>query len=128
LPISCLSDQSLSHPGGNITGFAYLERTIGAKWLALLTEIAPGVKHVAFVFSPKAAPYAHFYYETAQAAASHVGFQGAADMTVPWDSVAYDPFQTSACRFFRTNFSQDVASARACAPAVEQHRADGTRS
>ena len=82
MPISCLSDQSLSHPGGNITGFADLERTIGAKWLASLTEIAPGAKHVAFVFSPKAAPYAHFYYETTQAAASHVGFQGVADMTV----------------------------------------------
>jgi len=67
--------QSLSHPGGNITGFAYLERTIGAKWLALLTEIAPGVKHVAFVFSPKAAPYAHFYYETAQTAAGKMGVQ-----------------------------------------------------
>ena len=37
--------QSLAHPGGNITGFAYLERTTGAKWLALLTEIAPRVKH-----------------------------------------------------------------------------------
>jgi putative tryptophan/tyrosine transport system substrate-binding protein len=62
--------QSLSRPGGNITGFAYLERTIGAKWLALLTEIAPSVKQVAYVFSPKAAPYAHFYYESAQAAAA----------------------------------------------------------
>jgi ABC-type uncharacterized transport system substrate-binding protein len=61
--------QSLSHPGGNITGFAYLERTTGAKWLALLSEIAPRVKHVAYLFSPKAAPYAHFYYEAAQAAA-----------------------------------------------------------
>jgi putative ABC transport system substrate-binding protein len=67
--------QSLSRPGGNITGFAYLERTIGAKWLALLTEIAPRVKHVAFVFSPKAAPYAHFYYETAQAVAGKMGVQ-----------------------------------------------------
>jgi len=67
--------QSLSHPGGNITGFAYLERTIGAKWLALLTEIAPSVKHIAYVFSPKAAPYAHFYYEAAQAAAGKVGVQ-----------------------------------------------------
>jgi len=67
--------QSLSHPVGNITGSAYLQRTIGAKWLALLTEIAPGAKHVAFVFSPKAAPYAHFYYETAQAAAGKMGVQ-----------------------------------------------------
>ena len=65
--------QSLAHPGGNITGFAYLERTIGAKWLALLTEIAPRVKHVAYIFSPKAAPYAHFYYESAQAAGTRMG-------------------------------------------------------
>lgn len=67
--------QSLSRPGGNVTGFAYLERTIGAKWLALLTEVAPRVKHVAFVFSPKAAPYARFYYETAQAAAAKMSVQ-----------------------------------------------------
>jgi putative tryptophan/tyrosine transport system substrate-binding protein len=65
--------QSLAHPGGNITGFTYLERTIGAKWLALLTEIAPKVKHVAYVFSPKAAPHAHFYYEAAQAAGEKMG-------------------------------------------------------
>ena len=67
--------QSLAHPGGNITGFAYLERTIGAKWLALLTEIAPNVKHVAYVFSPKAAPHAHFFYEAAQAAGEKMGVQ-----------------------------------------------------
>jgi putative ABC transport system substrate-binding protein len=67
--------QSLSRPGGNITGFAYLERTIGAKWLALLTEIAPNVKHVAFVFSPKAGPYAHFYYEEAQTVSAKMGVQ-----------------------------------------------------
>jgi len=65
--------RSLAHPGGNITGFAYLERTTGAKWLALLTEIAPKIKHVAYVFSPRSAPYAHFYYEAAQAAGEKVG-------------------------------------------------------
>jgi putative ABC transport system substrate-binding protein len=67
--------QSLAHPGSNITGFAYLERTTGAKWLALLTEMAPKVKHVAYVFSPRAAPYAHFYYEEAQAAGEKMGVQ-----------------------------------------------------
>jgi putative ABC transport system substrate-binding protein len=67
--------QSLARPGGNITGFAYLERTIGGKWLALLTEIAPNVKHIAYVFSPKAAPYARFYYEAAQAVAGKMGVQ-----------------------------------------------------
>jgi ABC-type uncharacterized transport system substrate-binding protein len=78
--------QSLARPGGNITGFAYMERTTGAKWLSLLTEIAPHVKHVAYVFSPKAAPHAHFYYESAQAAGAKTGVrvdtaavEGAAD-------------------------------------------------
>jgi putative tryptophan/tyrosine transport system substrate-binding protein len=52
---------SLARPGANITGFTYLERTVGAKWLELITQIAPKVKRVAYIFSPKAAPYAHFY-------------------------------------------------------------------
>jgi putative tryptophan/tyrosine transport system substrate-binding protein len=59
---------SLDHPGANITGFAYMERTIGAKWFGLLMEVAPQVKSIAYIFSPKAAPYAHFYYESAAAA------------------------------------------------------------
>ena len=41
----------------------------------LLTEIAPKVKHIAYVFSPKAAPYAHFCYESAQAAGGKMGVQ-----------------------------------------------------
>jgi putative ABC transport system substrate-binding protein len=32
----------LNQPGGNITGFAILERSLGGKWLELLSEIAPG--------------------------------------------------------------------------------------
>jgi putative ABC transport system substrate-binding protein len=65
--------QSLARPGANITGFAYLERTIAAKWLALLTEIAPKIKRVAYIFSPTAAPHAHLYYESAQAVGDNVG-------------------------------------------------------
>jgi putative ABC transport system substrate-binding protein len=66
--------QSLSHPGGNITGFAYLERTIGAKWLSLLTEIAPNIRRLAYIYNPKAGPYAHFYYE-AEVVAGNMGVQ-----------------------------------------------------
>jgi len=65
--------QSLDHPGANITGFTYLERTTGAKWFGLLMEVAPQVKRIAYIFSPKAAPYAHFYYESAAAAAETRG-------------------------------------------------------
>ena len=35
---------NLARPAGNITGFTYLEQTMGAKWLELLKEIAPSVK------------------------------------------------------------------------------------
>jgi putative ABC transport system substrate-binding protein len=31
----------LNQPGGNITGFASLEASLGGKWLELLSEIAP---------------------------------------------------------------------------------------
>jgi putative ABC transport system substrate-binding protein len=45
----------LNRPGGNITGFALLEPTLGGKWLELLSEIAPGLKRAAFLFNPDTA-------------------------------------------------------------------------
>jgi putative ABC transport system substrate-binding protein len=46
----------LSHPSGNITGFATLEASLGGKWLELLSEIAPGLKRVAIMFNPDTSP------------------------------------------------------------------------
>jgi putative ABC transport system substrate-binding protein len=43
---------ALNRPGGNITGFGYLEATFGGKWLELLSEIAPGLKRAAIMFNP----------------------------------------------------------------------------
>ena len=37
----------LDRPGGNVTGFANLEASLGGKWLELLSEIAPGLKRAA---------------------------------------------------------------------------------
>jgi putative ABC transport system substrate-binding protein len=37
---------NLSHPGGNITGFAHYDYTFAAKWLELLTEVAPRTAHL----------------------------------------------------------------------------------
>jgi putative ABC transport system substrate-binding protein len=42
----------LNDPGGNITGFANYEATLGGKWLELLSEIAPGLKRAAIIFNP----------------------------------------------------------------------------
>jgi putative ABC transport system substrate-binding protein len=43
---------SLSRPGGNATGFLNFEFSIAAKWLELLKEIAPAVRHVAVLRDP----------------------------------------------------------------------------
>jgi putative tryptophan/tyrosine transport system substrate-binding protein len=44
---------SLSHPGGNFTGFTnYLEPSLLGKWLEFLKAISPGVKRVGLIFDP----------------------------------------------------------------------------
>jgi putative tryptophan/tyrosine transport system substrate-binding protein len=55
---------SLAHPGGNITGFIHTEASLGAKWLGLLTEIAPSVKRAALIFNPDTAPAGGSYFLT----------------------------------------------------------------
>jgi len=62
--------QSLTHPGANLTGFSYLEPTIGAKWLELLKEIAPRVNRVRVIFNPLAGPYWRLFYQAIEMAAS----------------------------------------------------------
>src|SRR5215472_4414481 len=47
---------SLSHPGGNITGFSVLEASVVSKSFELLRELAPGIKRVAMMFNPDTAP------------------------------------------------------------------------
>jgi putative tryptophan/tyrosine transport system substrate-binding protein len=69
--------QSLDHPGGNITGFSYLEPTIGAKWIELLKEIAPDVTRIALMFNPDANPSYRFFYQSMGAAAPKFGVQTA---------------------------------------------------
>jgi putative ABC transport system substrate-binding protein len=60
----------LDHPGGNITGFAIYEASLGGKWLELLSEIAPGLKRAAIMFNPDTTPVSAFMpsFETAAAA------------------------------------------------------------
>jgi putative ABC transport system substrate-binding protein len=46
----------LDRPGGNVTGFAFLEASLGGKCLELLSEIAPGLKRAAIMFNPDTPP------------------------------------------------------------------------
>jgi putative ABC transport system substrate-binding protein len=56
-----------NQPGGNITGFANYEATLGGKWLELLSEIAPGLKRATIMFNPDTALVSTFMpsFETA---------------------------------------------------------------
>jgi putative ABC transport system substrate-binding protein len=51
-PVGAGLVESLAHPGGNATGFASFEFGLGAKWLELLKEIAPGLTRVAVLRDP----------------------------------------------------------------------------
>ena len=46
---------SLARPGGNVTGFTFVEYGTSGKWLELLKEIAPNVKRVAVLRDPNIA-------------------------------------------------------------------------
>jgi putative ABC transport system substrate-binding protein len=67
--------ESLAHPGRNLTGFSYMEPTMGAKWLDLLKQIEPDVTHAALMFNPDSGPYAHFFYESIQTATATLAVQ-----------------------------------------------------
>jgi putative ABC transport system substrate-binding protein len=48
---------SLARPGGNITGFTFIDFPLVGKWLELLKEIAPGVRRMTLMFNPDNDPY-----------------------------------------------------------------------
>lgn len=61
---------SLVRPGGNVTGLTNLEGAMAGKWLELLTEIAPRINRVAFLFNPATSPTAESFLNSFKAAAA----------------------------------------------------------
>src|SRR6516164_7921031 len=64
---------SVSHPGGNLTGFSNFDPDIGTKWLQVLKDVAPSVTHVTVMFNPRTSPYNVLWKQTIEQAAP--GFQ-----------------------------------------------------
>jgi putative tryptophan/tyrosine transport system substrate-binding protein len=52
--------KSLSHPGGNITGFTFVNPELIGKWTGLLRDVVPHVTRAALMFNPKTTP---FFYD-----------------------------------------------------------------
>jgi putative ABC transport system substrate-binding protein len=55
---------SFARPGGNATGFAVYEASLGGKWLEVLKETVPSVSRVVVIFNPATAPFAVYVLES----------------------------------------------------------------
>ena len=49
--------KSLARPGGNITGFTYIDPELISKWMGLLKDVTPDLSRAALLFNPVTAPY-----------------------------------------------------------------------
>jgi len=58
---------SLAHPGGNITGFMFIDFQMVGKWLEMLKEAAPGVSRAVLMFNPDTSPYYDVYLRSFEA-------------------------------------------------------------
>ena len=58
---------SLSRPGGNITGFTFIDPELIGKWMELLKQVAPSINRAALVFNPKTAPFYYNFMRTLEA-------------------------------------------------------------
>ena len=74
-PVSSGFVTNLGRPGGNVTGFALYEPSMGGKWLEWLKRIAPGVTRVALLFNPATTVPVKFYMSSIEAAASSFAIQ-----------------------------------------------------
>jgi putative ABC transport system substrate-binding protein len=69
--------KNLSRPGGNLTGLLLFEGAVAGKWLAMLKEVSPGLKHASLMLDPKVTPFDYFF-RAAEAAAPSLGIALAA--------------------------------------------------
>jgi putative tryptophan/tyrosine transport system substrate-binding protein len=60
---------SLAHPGGNLTGFAVMEPSLGTKLLGMLKQVAPQVTRVGVLVNPDSVTHRRIFALLAAAAA-----------------------------------------------------------
>jgi putative ABC transport system substrate-binding protein len=60
-PVGLGQVQSLSHPGGNFTGFTFIDPELAGKWMKLLKDMEPGLTLAALIYNPQTTPtYSRF--------------------------------------------------------------------
>jgi putative tryptophan/tyrosine transport system substrate-binding protein len=66
-PVSQGFISNLAHPGGNITGFSFIEFDLVGKWINLLGDVKPNLSRVALMFNPDTVPYFDVYLRSFKA-------------------------------------------------------------
>lgn len=64
-PVGARYVESLSHPGGNITGFTLYEPSLAGKWLSVLRELSPSLSRIALLVNPETAVLRGTFYNKA---------------------------------------------------------------
>jgi putative ABC transport system substrate-binding protein len=63
---------NLAHPGGNVTGFSFIEPEIVGKWVNLLVDVKPDLSRVALMYNPDTAPYYDAYLRSFKASSQQL--------------------------------------------------------
>jgi putative ABC transport system substrate-binding protein len=56
-PVGLGHVQSLARPGGNFTGFTFIDPALIGKWIGFMREIMPNLARAGLLFDPKTTPY-----------------------------------------------------------------------
>jgi putative ABC transport system substrate-binding protein len=63
-PVGMRQVDSLAHPGGNFTGFTFIDPALIGKWTDLLKDVTPGTARAGLLFNPATSPfYPHLVQE-----------------------------------------------------------------
>ena len=66
---------NLTNPGGNVTGFSFIEPEIVGKWINLLRDVKPDLARLALLFNPDTAPYYNAYLRSFKASPQQPGVE-----------------------------------------------------
>jgi putative ABC transport system substrate-binding protein len=67
--------KSLSHPGGNITGFTFVNPELIGKWIGLLRDVKPQIVRAALMFNPKTTPFFYDFLREIQVTRQPAGIE-----------------------------------------------------
>jgi putative ABC transport system substrate-binding protein len=67
-PVGLGQVQSLAHPGGNFTGFTFVDPELVGKWMQLLHDLVPGLTQAGLLYNPQTTPAYKRFVEQIRAA------------------------------------------------------------